>query len=1042
MPTKIIGSIRFTPAKVLPGDCFLIEVLDPDGKPYGNAQVPFISIEGIPGASQYLQYFQPGTKTIVVTAQSAEGEEHQTSTVTVETLPEVPEAFKTNYAVTPHNYWAGVGMPILTVSRHLTVRHTAIFIVGRGTKIDKSKLTSGAHIINSEKFDIKVPTLTYLWNFGDGTGDIGSDVPYIKHNFEPALNFKDEFQQFHISVTFEGKTVKRTLAVHNSYIGIKNSHGILSPSVDSYDPARKLKDHYVGTMTVHNMDYVTITLTKRRYQAIAADKDVLAAFSPIETLETPIIIKPKTSVTLTVQVPVSAIPKGSVGYSVYYSGTSSSNNPVRVGGHFDIDVRHQDYGPSTLLASVQKQIVAANKTISPAVLSNIINVYSRPKNIDKIKSNPITSKINEDLGVTLNVTPEDAMNTAVPQPVPVIDGQNCDPDNLPGNIPANMVCQATAETKQVYTDGRFINGRKGDIILSPGGSGAIGGLLHQVNPAQRWDHSGLITQNYNQITHCTASDDRMMNPRYFEGSILGQPAPLRGIRTDIIKYGWPGVITQTAANAVGDPNAVQDSTEKYHDPENKDDLYTINAFSNQPVAGDGTSMWKLVQPTIVTADPMLETVQMRELMHKVADAAVAQTNKYHYRFYCYTDPTINEAAPGTGNTWPNGTLPAVCSSFVWKMVKGQGIHLQTLNATVSPDDLTADEKKQGAAVGPNTIDGLYLYTEKVRQKAANWLYNYFHDLVIGKLESVAGLGGDVINFVFKSAEHVSNEMLNTFANNSTVLDDTNTTWQQTGASNAVSPLNLTFWQDANKFNGAFGCYGYPETAIYREPRLDTVTVYKWKTVMLKGKLKGKVTANGAPVAKAYIELDENTFTYSDAVGNYEIDNVPYGSYILKATVQQNDTYLSAQPAANVDADIVTCDITLMGPPDLYRTIVITGNLNILWTYSWNGGITRDKLYNTFPVHMELKIGPYDTHAIGSITKNSNSATATLTITVDWLVDKSAVVNIVLTQDNQNIPLPNFNVPADKIHRINNLSGSSHNDSASVYLEIANKIQED
>ena len=85
-----------------------------------------------------------------------------------------------------------------------------------------------------------------------------------------------------------------------------------------------------------------------------------------------------------------------------------------------------------------------------------------------------------------------------------------------------LVCQATPETREVVTPARFLNALKGDVILSPGGNGSIGGLLLQVTPPQHYSHSGIMTRNYDQVTHSTASEDRLMD--YPNGSVFGQPS--------------------------------------------------------------------------------------------------------------------------------------------------------------------------------------------------------------------------------------------------------------------------------------------------------------------------------------------------------------------------------------------------------------------------------------------------------------------------------------------------------------------------------------
>lgn len=126
-------------------------------------------------------------------------------------------------------------------------------------------------------------------------------------------------------------------------------------------------------------------------------------------------------------------------------------------------------------------------------------------------------------------------------PAPAVGGE-CDPDNLPNDIPSGMVCQLMMETRMVVAQGRFRNAFGGDAILTPGGVSLISKILTYVDVPQLYSHSGIMTSNFEQITHCTASEDRQR--KYPVGSIVrAGPQPTRGFRPDVIKYGWPGAMT-------------------------------------------------------------------------------------------------------------------------------------------------------------------------------------------------------------------------------------------------------------------------------------------------------------------------------------------------------------------------------------------------------------------------------------------------------------------------------------------------------------------
>ena len=91
-------------------------------------------------------------------------------------------------------------------------------------------------------------------------------------------------------------------------------------------------------------------------------------------------------------------------------------------------------------------------------------------------------------------------------------GDPCDPDNLGDSIPDGFTCQISQKNGQDemitwHRHACYANARKGDIVLAPGGpAGFIGGLLRQVSPPQHYGHCGIMTRNYDMITHSTFSE--------------------------------------------------------------------------------------------------------------------------------------------------------------------------------------------------------------------------------------------------------------------------------------------------------------------------------------------------------------------------------------------------------------------------------------------------------------------------------------------------------------------------------------------------------
>ncbi|MCK6530854.1 hypothetical protein L6R50_25945 [Myxococcota bacterium] len=172
----------------------------------------------------------------------------------------------------------------------------------------------------------------------------------------------------------------------------------------------------------------------------------------------------------------------------------------------------------------------------------------------------------------------------------VLEGQICDPDNLTEEdleqaAEQQLVCQATTEQYECLMPARFMNARKGDVILSPGGTGLIGSLLRHVDPPQNYSHSGIMTRNYDEVTHSTASEDRLLD--YKVGLVDGGD----GIEPRVLKYMWPGVVTQSVEAAVAEV------AEMFVDPQNGKS-YAISSFSPHAIGVSHNGTMEVVYPLV------------------------------------------------------------------------------------------------------------------------------------------------------------------------------------------------------------------------------------------------------------------------------------------------------------------------------------------------------------------------------------------------------------------------------------------------------------
>jgi hypothetical protein len=492
-----------------------------------------------------------------------------------------------------------------------------------------------------------------------------------------------------------------------------------------------------------------------------------------------------------------------------------------------------------------------------------------------------------------------------PPPGPIKEGEICDPDNLTESDLATaeskqLVCQLTGDVEDVMMPGRFMNARKGDIILSPGGTGLIGNLLRSVTPSQLYSHSGMMTRNYDEVTHSTASEE-------YIDSYIDEEEPTDGLPANMIKYMWPGVVAQPVEAAV--------NGESYTHPENGKP-YSISSFSAHTVGVTHNGNFMMVPPLVVKPDPLQETDDVRTRLHGVADAARAlgyrpsETAKSHYRLFCYTDPTIGQTttAPATAG-WAANTVPTVCSSMIWMSAKSKSVRLESDQAVVMPSDLDQKDIDAGAAVNPGTPDGLYMYTAAERLDAGTWLY----DTIYYMGYDAAGWLGEALT---DAADDMANQLCNTFANDDPDIDSED--WQVQKDANAVSPDNILWWDGPSEG----GLYGYAEPLIYREPRMEPYPISKWKKVVAWGNITGTVKFNGAAVTGANLRVYEGKSAITDGNGKYTLSKVPLGGYNIVAWKVIDGKYCSINKTINLNAENMTVNLDLQPPAEDFRLATV------------------------------------------------------------------------------------------------------------------------
>ncbi|SDG52959.1 hypothetical protein SAMN04488542_15411 [Fontibacillus panacisegetis] len=1077
--TSLIGRIVLEPSTVRPGETVRVEVCGNDNNLLNDSTTE-VTINGVRGSLQYLQFPSIGQRKLTVNARTPNGEiERQEVLLNVEGSPlTFPSLRKrsdiamlgiTQLPMQPYTAVLTLGSIIDTRTPHQAQTGPSISpkmiqglgkgtlvpsiatrgILGRAISANQKALvrTESRRLVNLQakglnrtangvriapdtikrrligevydlsKIDIKkileeaqTDPIEFEWDFGDGN-TATTRTPVVSHDYFAAIDHATGIGQFVVTchVKHASLTIKRTLTIHSAYAICKGT-GTIVPHVTADFYAQKRYNMLTGFFTVYNVENAPMILDRVSITPLATDGEEAALPKAFTHLDRPITIAAKSSSRISVNVPfVTNTPQaGQLRYDVksflvLYAGTVE-RFPVRCSAVFDVPAQEWNQKPRPLtLPNVPKlerkpwpwEIVegalskitdrpsnpsqpghtvldpqtgtlavslgplgtniksltqgkidqAFSSVYAPITKSLEVHrlaaptVKKLPNQIDttKVIKNNVTidalKKLTKKLGEGIHTI------SAPPSPGPIAEGQICDPDNLTEEElkaadAGQLVCQRTDEVQEVLMPARWMNARKGDCILSPGGDGIIGGLMLNVNPAQWYSHSGIMTRNYDEITHSTGSQQRLMD--HLVGVVSDGSD---GFEPKVLKYIWPGAVTQTVQHSI--------EGEKFPDPE-YDKTYSISSFGAHSVGVTHNDQFKMIPPLVVKPDPLQETPAVRTALHAIATDARNNAGrpgvkpKYHYRWYCYTDPTIGLRDPeGPEAGWAEGTRPSVCSSYIWMHAKAHQAHLESSQPLVTPTDLEPSDISQGANIRPTTPDGLYNYSAKEREKAAYWLYDNIYNMAYDK----AGWFGEILT---DGSDDIANQFLNAFAHDVADGKDSED-WKNVTDADAVSPDDMLWWDGPAQG----GVYGYAEPAIYREPRVESYTVSRWKKVLNRGTIRGKVLYESGPVAGAFVQAYDGKTTYTDKNGVYTLQDVPLGKYLLKSSKVIDGILYTAEANINLNIADLVVDIHLQPPADRYRIAQIFLDF---WGRD-EETIGSDEILNPGPEYLELELGP-------------------------------------------------------------------------------------
>lgn len=936
------------PANVISGEPFEVIVFDSAGVPYAAGDPVQIEINGQVGPHQHLQFFGEGSFDIAVAARSADGHILDQTHAVV--------AVKGDDILFPGE--RGMSRPVLSMQPDLSKPYSFLFTVGE---------TLHKHHPDYGRRDPVPPERRYVWVFGDDERRFTTDAPSIEVDLLWHKNVDHSRLWSPMTVECmvlpEGVVARRTLTVGSAAALTQRFVGYASPMVRNDAKAEAGEGTFTCTAYIHNVTDERIELDSRSVTAHSSDLTAESSPEPFQPFGKKIVVPARQVAVIVTQLRGGVdAPWEATGVTLRFSGYSDSGLPVRLSAVFDLplrpfgasypeDVGEPDDWPWDQIetgisrisehaglqsVSVDRQSGTVVGTIAPGdnritkAGDALANAAKAPFERDAVdhKHLPDSASV---LAASVQAFPPGtqqtmAFVTSIPPVGPVAEGEICDPDNIPDADQASadgqsLTCALTKDTISVVRPGRWALARKGDAILSPGDSHSlIADVLGSVTPAQPFSHSGIMTRNYDEITHSTASEDWLTD--HLEPGLLADGSD--GLQPEALRYLWPGVVAQSVqASIEGEPWKAPDNGK----------TYTISSFS--PASGTVTG-FSYMPAMIVCPDPMLEAgdPDIRKRLHAVADgirgyAGVPAQNgdpgrnsKSHYRFYCFTDPRISETEiVAGGHGWATGTFPSVCSAVIWREMRKQGIHMENpAAATVTPADLEMTDILAGATVSPGTLDGLYSYTAEERRAAGHVLFN--------KVKAVAYQNaGWLGEFLTDASDQTANQIVNAFASDG-VADIDNDNWKQAGGSDAVSPENILFWDGPDK-NGP---YGYATPACYIPPRQENYRVSKWQRYDGNARISGTVKRpNGVAVSKAVVQVVSSRSTATDAAGNYTIDNIPYllnggSEYRLTAGIVVDQELYTCEKTVVVNSAAVAADLILDAPPSSHRKITVTAHL--------------------------------------------------------------------------------------------------------------------
>jgi hypothetical protein len=912
-----------------------------------------VRIDGAVGLSRYVSFPTPGNHTAHVTVTHADGRRDKTTLY-----------FEVVGVTTSHPY------PVLDIRQE----PTNPFLL---------------YISLKNVSDVHRPGATYEWSV-DGRSTFVVERPYFVVDCDRLLNATDLLIPCDLAVTVvypdgQRRTAKESFRIVNDYAWQK-ARGVLQPRLVYDYLVRGSGLHWAASCLMVNDDDEQISITGRQFEILFDDPDRVLAPGPVERLDD--IVQPRSQRPFDCSLLRRKLPEGTLGYAVHFHGRTASGLKVEASAYFE----HYTYQTSRwsdvtnlyavdLLNEVKLALVSGAMTPRPPAPRPLSRSETTGTALDAVAvrtdiarpgaavSAPVRRAIAplNAAGLTLSAVRNyvDAMRPtwtaaeaatrdkglqAIFGTGPHVRnhvndeawflGKQCLLDEDPPTD--DLFCRGTGKKGKVFVPSRIMNGKKGDVVLLPGGPiGFIGKLLLSLDPPQFFSHCGIMTGNFYKVRHATASEDWLEDELTEPGTFSPDDPGTDGFKPESLKYIWPGTVDQSVDQAFHGSDFLYQSRDG-----KRKKSYRIQAFSKDPVFFLEHDR-HVVFPMMLKPDPLLEGdpdfAHVRPALHRVAEQAKLING--HYRFFCYSDGAISlkddtaHRAPDRGAAWwASNSRPMVCSTLVLAAVEAVAdpiVRLEGADAFTVDKDLEriplvpgAKAPDADALVDAITRDGMYLYTAAERLHAAEALY----DKASEKADAKGGFKGKAFA---DAPDDVANQICNTFAYDYSgrEFDEQDAKdsdkWRTPGEGRSVSPDDmLAFWDAPTRsVTPLHGLYGTAHRMVFRDGKVEERELGTWVIRDKVGKLTVTVTHRDRLIPGADVKVGGRV-AVTNAVGAATFD-LPEGPYVVEAGVLMNGLFFEGSaPAQAKDRANTGVTIALSDPPEFKRLVVIGGGVHI------------------------------------------------------------------------------------------------------------------